>query len=73
MKKFLMIVRCRIFLGHPPSDNDLKALGCYHEIPFYSTDDDREDVEIIEDAYKVFCAGRPEFLFTDSVELIRLA
>ena len=70
MKKYLLIVRCQILMGRYVTDYDRKALGCYHEIPFFCNAQNWEDVEIVDEAYEQFCAGKPEFRYTESAELV---
>ena len=68
-----LIVRCQLIMGRPVTDEDRKALGCYYETPVFYADDHLEDAEIIDKAYEQFCAGKPEFRCTESVELVRIA
>ena len=70
MKKYLLIVRCQILMGRPVTDYDRKALGFYHEIPFHYNVCDCEAVEIVDEAYELLCAGKPEFRCIESVELV---
>ena len=73
MKKYLLIVRCKFLMGRPVTDDDRKALGLYHEIPFFCDAQNWENVEIVDAAYEMLCAGKPEFRHTESVELVRVA
>ena len=73
MMKYKLIVRSRIIMGHPVTDDDRKVLDCYYETPVFAADNNRESVEIIEEAYEQFCAGKPKFRFTESVELVPVA
>ena len=68
-----MIVRCQLLMGRPVTDDDRKALDCYYETATFYANSNCEDVEIIDEAYEQFCAGRPEFRCTESVELVRVA
>lgn len=72
MGKYKLIVRCQLIMGRPVTDDDRKVLDCYYETPVFEADNDRESDEIIEEAYKRFCAGKPEFRCTESVELVRI-
>ena len=73
MKKYLLIVRCQIFMGRPVTDNDRKALDCYYEIPFFCNVQTLEDIEIASAAYEQFCAGKAEFRHIESVKLVCVA
>ena len=73
MNQYKLIVRCRINMGRPVTDNDLKALDCYHETPVFYADSNYEAIEIVDAAYELFCAGKPEFRCTESAELVRVA
>ena len=73
MEKYKLIVRCQLLMGRPVTDDDRKALVCYYETPVFYADSSREDEEIIDEAYEQFCAGRPDFRCTESVELVRVA
>lgn len=73
MMKYKLIVRSQLIMGRPVTDDDRKALDCYYETPVFAADNNRESVEIIEEAYDQFCAGKPEFRFTESVELVPVA
>ena len=73
MKAYKLIVRGQLIMGRPVTDNDRKALNCYHETPVFYADSNYEDVEIVDAAYELFCAGNPEFRCTESVELVRVA
>ena len=73
MKKYLLIVRCQILMGRPVTDYDRKALGCYHEIPFFCNALNWQNVEIVDVAYEQFCAGKLEFRHTESVEVVCVA
>ena len=73
MGMYKLIVRCRMFMGRPITDDDRKALACYHETPEFYANSCYEDVEIVDAAYELFCAGRPEYRHTESVELVRIA
>ena len=68
--KCKLIVRCQLLMGRPASDEDRKALDCYYETPIFDADCNCEDVEIVDEAYELFCAGKPEFRCTESVELV---
>ena len=73
MKQYKLIVRCRINMGRPVTDDDRTALDCYHETPAFYADNNYEAVEIVDAAYELFCAEKPEFRCTESVELVRVA
>lgn len=73
MNEYLLIVRNQIHMGRPVTDDDLRALGCYREIPFYCKDNKIDDVEIIDAAYERFCLGHPQFRYVESVELRQLS
>ena len=73
MQKYKLIVRGQLIMGQPITDDDRKALDCYYETPIFEADSDRERVEIVEEAYEQFCAGKPEFRCTESVELVPIA
>ena len=73
MAKYKLIIRSRIIMGRPVTDYDRKALSCYYETPVFCADSNCEDIEIVEEAYELFCAGDPEFRHTESVELVRVA
>ena len=73
MEKYKLIVRCQLIMGRPITDDDRKALDCYHETPEFCVNSGYEDVEIVDAAYELFCAGKPEFRCTESVELVRVA
>lgn len=73
MKKYLLIVRCQILMGRPVTDDELKSLGLYHEIPFQYNVCDCEAVEIVDEVYDLLCAGKPEFRYTESAELVCVA
>ena len=55
MKQYKLIVRCRINVGWPVTDDDLKALDCYHEPPVFYADSNYEAIEIVDVAYELFC------------------
>ena len=73
MKKYLLIVRCQLLTGWPVTNDDLKKAGLYHEIPFFCDAQNWENVEIVDAAYEMLCAGNHEFRHTESVELVRVA
>ena len=73
MVKFKLIVRCQLIMGRAVTDDDRKALDCYYETPAFYADDHWSDEEIIDKAYEQFCADKPEFRCTESVELVRVA
>ena len=73
MQKYKSIVRGQLIMGRPVTDDDRKTLDCYYETPVFKADSDRERDEIIEAAYERFCAGKPEFRCTESVELVPIA
>jgi len=73
MEKYKLIVRCQLNMGRPITDDDRKALECYHETPAFYANSGYENVEIIDAAYELFCAGKPEFRCTESVELVPVA
>ena len=73
MGKYKLIVRCQLLMGRPVTDDDRKALNCYYETPVFCADSCCEEVKLIDEAYEQFCAGRPEFRCTESVELVRVA
>lgn len=73
MKKYKLIVRCQLITGFPVTDDDRKACDCYHETPVFYANSGYEDVEIVEAAYDLFCAGKPKFRCTESVELVPIA
>lgn len=70
---YKLIIRCQLIMGRPVTDDDRKALNCYHETPVFYADSNCENIEIVEEAYERFCARRPEFCHTESVELVRIA
>lgn len=72
MEKYKLIVRCQLLMGRPVTDDDRKAMDCYYETPTFYANSNYEDVEIIDEAYGQFCAGRPEFRCAESVELVRV-
>ena len=73
MNKYKLIVRCQLIMGRPVTDEVRKALDCYYETPIFDANSSCENIEIIEEAYELFCAGKPEFRCTESVELVRVA
>jgi len=73
MKAYKLIVRGQLIIGRPVTDDDRKALDCYHETPVFYTNSSYEDVEILEKVYELFCAGKPKFRCTESVELVRVS
>lgn len=73
MGKYKLIVRCQLIMGRPITDEDRQALNCYYETPVFYANSNYEDGEIIDSAYKLFCAGKPEFRCTESVELVPVA
>lgn len=73
MKRYKLIVRCQLNMGRPVTDDDLKVMDCYHETPVFYAKRGNEDVEIVDEAYELFCAGKPQFRYTESVELVRIA
>ena len=73
MEKYKLIVRCQLIMGRPVTDDDRKALDCYHETPEFCVNSSYEDVEIVDAAYELFCAGKAEFRCAESVELVRVA
>lgn len=73
MEKYKLIVRCQLNMGRPVTDDDRKALDCYYETPVFYANSNYEDVEIVDAAYELFCAGNPNFRCTESVELVRVA
>ena len=73
MEKYKLIVRCQLNMGHPVTDDDRKALDCYHETPVFYANSSYEGMEIIDMAYELFCVGKSEFRCTESVELVRIA
>ena len=73
MKRYKLIVRCQLKMGRAVTDDDLKAMNCYHETPEFYVNSGYESVEIIDAAYELLCAGKPEFRCTESVELVRIA
>ena len=72
MGKYKLIVRCQLIMGRPVTDEDRKALNCYYETPVFYADDHLEKAEIIDRAYEQFCADKPEFRCTESVELVQV-
>ena len=72
MEKYKLIVRCQLNMGRPVTDFDLKVMDYYYETPVFCAKSGYENVEIIEEAYELFCAGKPEFRCTESVELVRI-
>lgn len=72
MGTYKLIVRGQLIMGRPVTDDDRKALDGYHETPVFSANRGYEDVEIVDAAYELFCAGRPEFRHTESVELVQV-
>ena len=73
MEKYKLIVHCQLIMGRPITDDDRKALDCYYETPVFYANSNCEDVEIVDAAYELFCAGNPKFRCTESVELVRVA
>ena len=73
MEKYKLIVRCQLNMGRPINDDDRKALDCYYETPAFSANSGYEDAEIVDEAYELFCAEKPEFRCTESVELVPVA
>ena len=47
MKLYYFIVRDKISLGRPVTDNDLKALDCYYKSPVFSWDDSPDSLQAI--------------------------
>ena len=47
MQPCYFIVRDKISLGRPVTDNDLKALDCYYESPVFYWDDSPESLQAI--------------------------
>ena len=72
MGKNKLIVRCQLIMGRPVTDEDRKALDCYYESPVFDVNSSIEDAEIIDKTYDLYCAGKPEFRCTESVELVRV-
>ena len=70
MGTYKLIVRDQLIMGRPVTDFDRKVLDCYHETPVFYADSNCEDIEIIDEAYELFCAGKAEFRCTESVELV---
>jgi len=73
MGKYVLIVRCQLIMGRPITDEDRKALNCYYETPIFYANSNCEAVEIVDAAYELFCAEKPEFRHTESAELVRVA
>lgn len=73
MNKYKLIVRCQLNMGRPVTDFDLKVMDCYYETPVFYAKSGYENVEIVDEAYELFCTGKPEFRCTESVELVRVA
>jgi len=73
MGVYKLIVRSQLIMGRPVTDDDRKALDCYYETPVFYADSNCYDVEIVDAAYELFCEGKSEFRFTESVELVRIA
>ena len=73
MGKYKLIVRLQLLMGRPVTDYDRKALDCYKETPIFDADSNCDEIEIRDEAYERFCAGRPEYRHTESVELVRIA
>ena len=73
MGKYKLIVRCQLNMGRPVIDDDRKVLDCYHETPVFYANSGYEAVEVVDAAYELFCAGKPEFRCTESVELVPVA
>lgn len=72
MLKYKLIVRCQLNMGRPVADEDRKALDCYYESPVFDANSSFEDAEIIDTAYELYCAEKPEFRFLESVELVQV-
>ena len=70
MGKYKLIVRSRLLMGRPVTDDDRKVLDCYHETPVFCADSNRENIEIIDEAYEQFCVGKQAFCHADSVQLV---
>ena len=73
MRCYKLVVRSRFGMGRPLTDNDRRVLSCYYETPVFYANSDSENVEIVDEAYELFCAGKPEFRYTESVELVLVA
>ena len=73
MEAYKLIVRSQLIMGQPVTDDDRKALDCYYETPIFYANNNCEDVEIIDEAYVLFCAEKPKFRCTESVELVHVA
>ncbi len=73
MKACKLIVRGQLIMGRPVTDYDRKVLDSYYETPVFYVNGDYENVEIVDTAYELFCAGKPEFRCTESVELVPVA
>ena len=73
MEKYKLIVRSQLLMGRSVTDNERKSLNCYYETPTFYANSNYEDVEIMDDAYEKFCAGKSEFRHTESAELIRFS
>ena len=72
MGAYKLIVRSQLIMGRPVTDFDRKVLDCYHETPVFYADSSCEDIEIVDEAYELFCAGKQEFCCTDSVQLVHI-
>ena len=73
MKIYYIIVRGRINIGRAVSDQDLQVLDCYYTSPIFFADSSKENVEIAEEAYELFCGNQAKFRHIESVELIVVA
>ena len=73
MKAYKLIVRGQLIMGRSVTDYDRKVLDSYWETPVFYVNGDYENVEIVDAAYELFCAGKPEFRCTESVELVPVA
>ena len=73
MNAYKLIVRARINMGRPVTDDDRKAMNCYYETPVFYANSDCEVVEIVDAGYELFCAGKAEFRYTESAELVQVA
>ena len=70
MRKYRLVIRCQVYMGWLISDRDLIAMECLYITPAFYADSNLEYVEIVEEAYELFCAGRHEFRHTESVEVV---
>ena len=72
MKPYLLIVRGKILIDRPVTDFDLKVFGLYHVTPVFYADSTREPIDIVDEAYGIYCEGKLKFRCVDTIELVSL-